>query len=221
MIIAEQKAFAEIERRLEPYTRILVLGCKGCVTVCSAGGAKEVGILAAAIRLARAEQGRAAEVSELTVERQCDPEYLEPVAARADEVEVVLSMACGAGVQLTAEKTTRLPVLPAVDTVFIGIAERSGLYVERCQACGDCKLDRTGGVCPVARCSKSIMNGPCGGSTGGCCEISPDVPCGWQLILDRLEQIGRMDLYDEILDECDWSRSRDGGPRRLVREELE
>lgn len=221
MIVAEQKPFEEIERRLEPYSRVLLLGCKGCVTVCSAGGQKEVGILASALKLARAERGKPIEIVEMTVERQCDPEYLEPVAAKAKGVEVVLSMACGAGVQFTAERTTGLPVFPAVNTVFIGVAERAGVYAERCQACGDCKLDRTGGICPVARCSKSIMNGPCGGSTRGKCEISPETPCGWQLIIDRLEQIGRMDLYDEFMDVCDWSTSRDGGPRRMEREELE
>ncbi len=221
MIIAEQKPFAEIEKRLEPYSKVLILGCKGCVTVCSAGGAKEVGILAAALKLARAEAGRPIDVRELTVERQCDPEYLEPVAAKAGDAEVILSMACGAGVQFTAERLVKLPVLPAVNTVFIGVAEKAGTYVERCQACGECKLALTGGICPVARCSKSILNGPCGGSTGGKCEISPDVPCGWQLIIDKLEAIGRLELYDEILDEADWSTSRDGGPRKIVREELE
>ncbi len=221
MIVGEQKPFAELKKGLEPYSKVLLLGCKGCVTVCSAGGSKEVGILAAAIKLARAEAGKPIEITELTVERQCDPEYLEGVTAHLNDVEVILSMACGAGVQFTAERTMKLPVLPAINTTFIGVAEKAGTYVERCQACGDCKLDRTGGICPVARCSKSIMNGPCGGSSGGCCEISKDVPCGWQLIIDRLEAIGRMDLYDEMMDECDWSRSRDGGPRTVVREELE
>ena len=221
MIVAEQKPLAELEARLEPYKRVLILGCKGCVTVCSAGGSKEVGILAAALKLARAEQGKEIEIIELTVERQCDPEYLEPVASKAGDAEAVLSLACGAGVQFTAERTLDIPVLPGVNTVFIGVAEKAGTYVERCQACGDCKLAFTGGICPVARCSKSIMNGPCGGSTDGKCEISADVPCGWQLIIDRLEAIGRMDLYGEIMDECDWSTSRDGGPRTIVREDLE
>lgn len=220
MIIGEQKPFAELEQRLESYTKVLVLGCKGCVTVCSAGGAKEVGILASALKLARAEQGKPIEITELTIERQCDPEYLEPVAAKAQGSEVVLSMACGAGVQLTAERVLEMPVIPAINTTFIGVAEQSGVYAERCQACGDCKLDRTGGVCPISRCSKSILNGPCGGSTKGACEISPDVPCGWQLIVDRLEKMGRMDLYDELMDVCDWSSSRDGGPRKLAKEEL-
>ncbi len=221
MIIAEQKPFEEIEKRLEPFSKVLILGCKGCVTVCSAGGSKEVGILASALKLARAEQGRDIEIKELTIERQCDPEYLEPLAVQVGDAEVILTMACGAGVQFTAERLTKTPVLPAVNTVFIGVAEKAGLYVERCQACGDCKLAYTGGICPVARCSKSIMNGPCGGSTQGKCEISSDVPCGWQLIIDRLEALDQLELYDEIMDEPDWSTSRDGGPRKIVREELE
>jgi ferredoxin len=221
MIVAEQKPFAEIEERLEPYTKVMILGCKGCVTVCSAGGAKEVGILASALKLARAEKGRPIEITELTVERQCDPEYLEPIAAKVGDAEVVLSMACGAGVQFAAERTVKLPILPAVNTVFIGVAEQAGVYAERCHACGDCKLAYTGGICPVARCSKSIMNGPCGGSSDGKCEIAGDVPCGWALIIERLEAIDALHLYDEFMDVCDWSTARDGGPRRIVREDLE
>jgi len=221
MIVAEQKPFREIEERLAPFDRVLLLGCKGCVTVCGAGGAKEVGILAAALKLGRAERGGELEVEELTVERQCDPEYLEVVAARAEACGAILSLACGAGVQLAAERTRGIPVLPALNTVFIGVAERAGRYAERCQACGSCKLHRTGGICPVARCSKSMMNGPCGGSSQGKCEVSPEVPCGWQLIIDKLEELGRMDLFDEIAEEPDWSSSRDGGPRKVVRGDLE
>jgi hypothetical protein len=112
------------------------------------------------------------------------------------------------------------PVVPALDTLFIGVTEEAGTWTERCQACGDCKLGQTGGICPVARCSKSLMNGPCGGSNHGNCEISDGVPCGWQLIVDRLEQLGQLDQYEEILEAPDWSTGRDGGPRKVHREDL-
>ena len=91
---------------------------------------------------------------------------------------------------------------------------------ERCAGCGDCVLGRTGGVCPVARCSKRIFNGPCGGSTKGKCEIDPNVDCAWQLIWDRLKALGRTDLYSEIIPAKDWRSAKDGGPRRIVREDL-
>ncbi len=222
MIIAQQKPLAKIEEFLKDYKKVLLVGCKGCVTVCSAGGRKEVGVLSSALKLARREQGNPLDVVEVTVERQCDTEYLDPLDEYLEDVDVVLSMACGAGVQFMAERFPGVVVLPALDTTFIGVNEKAGHWGERCQACGDCKLHLTGGICPVTRCSKSIMNGPCGGSVNGHCEIDKDVPCGWQLIIDRLDSLGVLEeTYEKMIETPDWSTSRDGGPRKQVREDLE
>jgi ferredoxin len=220
MIIAEGKPIQEILALIEPYDKILIIGCKGCVTVCSAGGEKEVGILASALRLARQAQGRSLETHELTLERQCDTEYLEPMRTLKEEYPAILSLACGAGIQFVAEKFRSHPVLPAVNTQFIGVTEEQGVWTERCQACGNCLLGETGGICPVARCSKSLFNGPCGGSQGGKCEIDPEVECGWQLIYDRLKELGQLDKLEKVLPVKDWSTNRDGGPRKRIREDL-
>ena len=220
MIIAEGKPIKEILAMIEPYDKILVVGCKGCVTVCSAGGEKEVGILSSALRLARQTQGKSLEIKEVTLERQCDTEYLEPMRPYADGYQAILSLACGAGIQFVAEKFRKHPVLPGVDTQFIGVTEEQGVWTERCQACGNCVLDRTGGICPVARCSKSLFNGPCGGSKRGKCEIDPEIDCGWQLIYDRLKELGQLKKLEITLPIKDWTTSRDGGPRKRVREDL-
>ena len=220
MIVAEGKPIKEILEMIAPYDKILLVGCKGCVTVCSTGGEKEVGILASALRLARRAQGRPLEVKEMTLERQCDTEYLEPMREDVDRYPAILSIACGAGIQFLAEKFRKHPVLPGVDTQFIGVAEEQGVWTERCQACGNCVLDRTGGICPVARCSKSIFNGPCGGSKGGKCEIDSQVDCGWQLIYDRLKELGQLEKLETVQPVKNWSKSRDGGPRKRVREDL-
>jgi hypothetical protein len=221
MIVAERKPIEDILSYLSGYERILLAGCHGCVTVCSAGGQKEVDLLATLIELARRKQGQPCKIAKMTLERQCDPEFLVDLIEKAKENEVILSMACGAGVQLVAEKVGgAMRVFPAVNTNFIGAIEEKGRWGERCQACGDCKLYLTGGICPVTRCSKSLLNGPCGGSRNGFCEIDPQIPCGWQLIIDRLEATGCLDQYEVILEPADWSRSRDGGPRKLVREDL-
>ena len=220
MIIAEGKPIKEILDMIAPYDKILLVGCKGCVTVCSTGGEKEVGILASALRLARQAQGKPLEIKEITLERQCDTEYLEPMREDIDRYPAILSLACGAGIQFLAEKFRKHPVLPGVDTQFIGVTEEQGVWTERCQACGNCVLDRTGGICPVARCSKSLFNGPCGGSKGGKCEIDSQVECGWQLIYDRLKELGQLDKLEIVLPIKDWSKSRDGGPRKRVREDL-
>ncbi len=221
MIIAEQKPIQQILEMIEEANKIILAGCKGCVTVCSAGGEKEVGILASAIRLAREKEGKPIEIKEVALERQCDPEYLDPMRPYIDQYDGVLSIACGAGVQFVAEKFRSTPLWPGLNTNFIGVAEKQGYWTERCQACGNCVLHMTGGICPVARCSKSLFNGPCGGSTDGKCEISKEVECGWQLIYDRLLALDQLEKMDEVLTPKDWSTSRDGGPRKIVREDLE
>jgi hypothetical protein len=220
MIVGDRKPIEEIMSYLEGYKRILLAGCHGCVTVCCAGGQKEVDLLASMIQLGRRKRRQACEITTITLERQCDPEFLTDLIAKAKDHDVIMSMACGAGVQLVAEKIGSKKIFPAINTNFIGAVHEKGLWTERCQACGDCKLSLTGGICPVTRCSKSLMNGPCGGSRNGFCEIDPATPCGWQMIIDRLEATGCMDQYETILEPADWSKSRDGGPRKYVREDL-
>jgi hypothetical protein len=127
--------------------------------------------------------------------------------------EAVLSLACGIGVQFVATKYPATPVYPALNTTFLGDVIAPGHFTEKCQACGDCVLGITGGVCPVSRCCKRLSNGPCGGSSNGKCEISKDIDCAWQLIVDRLEALGRLDDYEKIPPLKDWSKDRAGGPR--------
>jgi ferredoxin len=220
MITAERKPLEEILACIRPYGRIILAGCNECVTVCAAGGRREVAILSEALQMAFMQQGQTLEVNEITLERQCDPEYVEELAPFIDRADAVLSMACGCGVQEVAHRFKHKPVFPAVNTKFMGASERQGVWAERCQGCGDCLLGITGGICPIARCSKRLLNGPCGGSNNGRCEISTEVDCVWQLIWDRLKALGLEDRYEEILSAKDWRPSRDGGPRRIIREDL-
>ncbi len=221
MVVGERKPFEEILKMLEPYKKIMVLGCGGCVTVCLTGGHDEVRVLSSQLRMAREKDGNPIEIIEKTIERQCDPEYIELVHDVVPDVEAILSMACGAGVQFMAERYPKTPLYPALNTTFVGGSLKEGYYVERCQTCGECKLAYTGGICPIARCSKSLLNGPCGGSTNGKCEIDPEIDCAWQLIIDRLSSLDQMDKYEQILEICDWRTNRDGGPRKMVREDFQ
>jgi len=205
---------------LEPHQRILLVGCNECVTVCAAGGRKEVGLLSSALQMAFMKTGKVLEIKELTLERQCDPEYVEELVSQIDGVDAVLSMACGCGVQEIARRFKNKPVFPAVNTSFMGASERQGVWVERCQGCGDCVLGITGGVCPIARCSKRLLNGPCGGSTDGKCEINPEIDCAWHLIWERMKVLGMEKSYEQIMPAKDWRTNRDGGPRKIVREDL-
>ena len=221
MIVADKKPIEEIIEQVKDKDRILILGCNECVTVCEAGGKKEVGVLASSLRMHFLQQGKEVKVDERTLERQCDHEYLEEVRDSIDQYDAVVSLACGVGVQFMAEKYRSTPVYPGVNTCFLGVTERRGHWTERCQACGQCLLAATAGICPVSRCAKRLLNGPCGGSTEGKCEISNELDCAWQLILDRLKALDRMDDYERLMPIKDWSTDRAGGPRNVVREDVQ
>ncbi|MBF0234650.1 MAG: methylenetetrahydrofolate reductase C-terminal domain-containing protein, partial [Desulfamplus sp.] len=216
MIIASKKPIEEIIQEVKDYKRLLILGCNECVTVCEAGGKKEVEVLASALRMHFIKEGKEKKIDERTLERQCDHEYLEEIRDVVDQYDAILSLACGVGVQFTAEKYHSTPLLPGVNTCFLGANEQRGMWTERCQACGSCVLARTGGICPISRCAKRVMNGPCGGSGRGKCEINKELDCAWQLIIDRLRDLGRLDDYEIVAPIKDWSTERSGGPRKVV-----
>jgi ferredoxin len=220
MIVAEQKPLEEIIKSLDGFNNIIIAACGTCVTVCMSGGEKEALKLASILELNGKEKSIPVRVKVVTPKRQCDIEFLDDVAVEFTDYDAVLSMGCGAGVQFMAERFRGKPVLPAVNTKFIGVTRDVGVWTEMCQGCGECILEKTGGVCPVARCSKSNFNGPCGGSSNGKCEIDPGVDCGWQLIYDRLKELGRLDRLYEIIEPKDWRSSRDGGPRRVEKKEM-
>lgn len=220
MIVAEQKSLDEIKSLVGDAERVLVVGCGTCVTVCFAGGAREAAIVAASLRMATKLDGNGKDVTDVTVQRQCEWEYLDEIAEQIEGADLVLSLGCGIGVQAIAEHFSHKWVVPGLNTSFMGLPTEQGVWAERCAACGDCVLGLTGGICPVARCSKSLLNGPCGGSEGGHCEINPDIPCAWQLIYDRLSALGKLDLLMAIQPPKNWKTSRDGGPRKIVRDDL-
>ncbi len=221
MIVADKKPIDEIIGQIKDYKNILILGCNECVTVCEAGGKKEVGVLASTLRMHAAKEGNDIKIDEKTLERQCDPEYVEEIRDSVDQYDCIVSLACGVGVQFTAETYHGTPVYPGVNTCFMGATEKRGLWVERCQGCGQCILATTGGICPVARCAKRLFNGPCGGSTTGKCEISKETDCAWQLIVDRMKSLNTMDEFEKLSPIKDWSTDRAGGPRKVVREDVQ
>ena len=221
MIVADKKPIEEVIDSIKDFSKILILGCNECVTVCEAGGKKEVGILASALRMYFLNQGQDVKIDENTLERQCDHEYLDEILDEVDQYDAIVSLACGVGVQFAAEKYTTTPLLPGVNTTFLGATEERGLWTERCQACGSCVLATTGGICPISRCAKRVMNGPCGGSSNGQCEIHGEVICAWQLIIERLKALDKMDTYETLTPIKDWSTDRAGGPRKVIREDVQ
>lgn len=219
MIVAHRKNVQDLKSILAAHKRILVLGCGGCVTVCLAGGEREVGMLSSALRIAFRLDGSEHEVVEATIERQCENQFIEDILEEVRKADAVLSLACGAGVQAIAERYPDIPVYPGLDTKFIGILQEQGVWAEKCAACGKCVLGTYGAVCPLTRCSKGLLSGPCGGSRDGKCEVSPDTECGWQLIFDRMKALGQLDKLLEPAPLTDWSMSHEGGCRKVVRED--
>jgi ferredoxin len=220
MIVAEPKPLKEIFEMVKDLRSILVLGCKGCVTVCNVGGAKEVAILASTLRIAGIKNGQRIQVGEHTLERQCDPEYVNEVKDMINDYEAVVSIACGVGPQFLSERYPAARVFPGVNTRFMGGAVEHGIWSERCAGCGTCIVHHFGGLCPIARCSKSLLNGPCGGSSNGKCEVSKDIDCVWDMIVRKMTELGRLKELVEFVPPKSWTTARDGGPRRLIREEL-
>lgn len=220
MIVGERKPLQEIVENLKPYKKVCVMGCGTCVTVCLTGGEKEAQETAAALSLHRKKAGEEVEVTNKTILRQCEYEYIDEIAAEIEDCDVILSLACGVGVQTMVERMPEKMVLPGLNTTFFGYPVEQGVWLENCLGCGNCVLDKTMGICPIARCTKSMLNGPCGGSEDGKCEISKEVDCGWHLIYERLAKLNCLDAMTAIEAPKDWSSSHHGGPRKMVREDV-
>jgi hypothetical protein len=212
MIIAQQKALAEIQDMVAPYRTILLAGCGTCTAFCSAGGSEEVDNLADALL----SEDKDIVIDKTTIPRQCATKFIDRLENKVGHCEAILSMACGNGVQAVASRFPDKPVLPALNTQFIGVEKEPGVWTENCMACGDCILWRTGGICPVTRCAKSLLNGACGGASEGKCEVSKDRPCAWQEIYHALKRLNMLHYLKEKPQVKEWPVH----PGRVVREDL-
>lgn len=218
MIVTEEKPLEEIMSFLSGRKKILIAGCDGCDQ--PPRGLREAKSLALLIEMASKLKGEEVETTYTTVIKQCDDKIAHSTLSPLMEgVDAVVSLSCGIGVQVLSDVLEDAPVFPGQNTMFMGSEEREmGTVSERCAACGNCILDQTAGICPIARCSKSLLNGPCGGSQDGKCEVDKELDCAWQLIYDRLKALGRLDQMEEIMPIKDWSTSTHGGTRRTPKE---
>jgi len=188
--ITRQKSEEEIDRLLDGMGRVFILGCGTCVTLTRTGGEPEV----RAMKERLSAQGRLI-TGELVLPVACDNltgEAIREYGQRIDQADVLLIMTCAFGVQTIARQLKKM-VVPALDTLFIGKENGIGQFDEICTQCGTCILGETGGICPVTSCHKGLVNGPCGGTNNGKCEIDPEKDCAWTLIYNRLKELGRLD----------------------------
>jgi ferredoxin len=220
MIVAERKPMDEILDMLAPYRRVLVLGCGGCVAVCLTGGERQAEILASQLRMAASARKQELDVAFDCITRQCEKEFYDNLSKPPGEYDTVLSIACGAGVQYMTELYPDTPVLPGMNTTFLASNVAPGVWEEYCRGCGDCVLAWTGGICPVTKCSKGLINGTCGGTNEGKCEVDPDMECGWLLIYERLKKLDKLENYRKLREPRDNRKDRGKGVRRMVLAEM-
>ncbi len=221
MIVGDLKSLKDIASSIAGYKKVLVLGCGGCVTVCRSGGDAEAHDLAGRLNHPENFPGMPPELAVETIERQCENDLIKSYLKIPESTEAILSLACGAGVQIIADVFEPLPVLPALTTTFMGGADEPGVWREKCHGCGDCLLACTAGICPIALCAKHLLNGPCGGSRAGNCEVSGNIPCAWARIYTRLEKQGKLYLMDEFRAPRDWRKAGHKGPREHRRTGIE
>lgn len=191
MIITQKKPIDELMAMLGDAQKIAILGCGSCATACATGGEKEVAELKAYLE-SKGKTVVATNMADYCCMNLGVKTAMKKLNAAAPDA--VVCMSCGDGVQVAAANSPSAPVYPSNNTMFLGEAVRFGLFEEACHLCGDCVLGTTGGICPISRCAKSLVNGPCGGQKNGKCEVNPDNDCAWIMIYKRLESLGRLDL---------------------------
>lgn len=217
MIVGDLKPLPEIASRLKDFKAVHVVGCNSCVTVCRVGGDREARELARELGRPLYGGTHKPRYSVGCIERQCERDL---VAAHLDlpkDTEAIVSLACGVGVQVMSDVFDPLPVLPALNTTFMGGADEPGIWREKCRGCGDCVLAYTAAICPVSRCAKRLFNGPCGGSRNGSCEVDPTLPCAWSLIFYRLKKQNQLHLLSQMMAPRNWQSAGFGGPRERRR----
>ena len=193
MIITEEKPIKEVLSAIEEAKKIFIFGCGSCCTTCQTGGEQEV--------KAMANQIGERVVGTCVIEEACDLRLvrrdLNHHKTSLTEADVLLGMTCGSGMQ-TVVDFTKLPVVPALNTVGLGQIKRLGQFYEKCRECADCILDKTGGICPITLCPKGLMNGPCGGQVHGKCEVGNyERDCAWVKIYDRMKTLGQLERFKE------------------------
>jgi hypothetical protein len=210
--VTEKKPFEEIISLLGQFRRAYIIGCGTCTTQLHTGGRAEV------LELKQKLEEAGKEVTGwMVIPTACDELTNEALFESSKDIEradAIIAVSCAYGAQTVSAGIVK-PVIPGVNTLFIGKETGPDSMVEWCKQCGDCVIGFTAGLCPVTRCAKSLLNGPCGGSVNGKCEVSPEIPCVWQEIYDRLSHLNMLDRIDRIQPAKNWKASHSGGPRRF------
>jgi len=205
MIITKQKPIEQILEFLKGAKNIFLVGCAQCATVCKTGGEEQLDQMQSLLKRHK---------KKITGKVILDPpchlvkakQFFQNNKGELSKSDALLAMTCGDGVQSVMEGTRGLEVYPALDALFLGKVERGGIFSENCTICGECVLNDTGSICPLTICSKGLLNGPCGGSKGGKCEVDRERDCGWLMIYRRLKDTGQLEKMKTIKSPRDYSK---------------
>ncbi|MCD8198364.1 MAG: methylenetetrahydrofolate reductase C-terminal domain-containing protein [Lachnospiraceae bacterium] len=197
MIITKKKPIEELMAMIGDAQKIAILGCGSCATACATGGEPEIKALKEYLE-SKGKTVVATGMSDYCCMNMSTKTAMKKLIKECPDA--VVCMACGDGTQVAANHSP-VPVYPSNNTMFLGEVVRFGLFEEACHLCGDCLLGTTGGICPITRCAKSLVNGPCGGAKNGKCEVNPENDCAWVLIYKRLEALGKLDLLEKRRDD--------------------
>ena len=184
MLITEMKSQETLDALVSG--KVFVINCHGC---------KEIHFPEAE---ANAYQKTLDVTGILTTDYICNPDNLKlrlaQYEAQIEAADMVLVFSCGVGVQTVASVLENKKVCAACDTYALPGYQGVTPLEHDCDQCGQCYLNLTGGICPLTACSKSLINGQCGGAKKGKCEVDPNMDCGWERIYQRLKKIGRLDV---------------------------
>jgi len=213
MIISEQKSKEELLLALDGCERLFLVGCAACATACKSGGEEEV------FRMQEWLTSLGREVTgSLIIEEACHimraGRDLRQHRLGVEEADVLLVLACGAGIQSVSSSTDKR-VIGGLNSLFLGNIRRFGQYEEKCSLCGDCILNETAGICPVTNCAKGLLNGPCGGMEEGRCEADRDKECAWNEIFQRLKKQGRPGVFARTVPPKNWGKVLKPGRHRI------
>lgn len=205
MIITKQKKFEDLVNSIENGS-VFIIGCSECATLCHTGGEEEILTMKDAL-----EKNNIKVSGWVVLDPAChlnnNKRLLKPYKNNIEKTKNILVLACGNGVQTIGEILIDKNIISGTDTIFLGEISRINKFDRRCDMCGDCILNIFGGLCPVTRCPKSMLNGPCGGAREGKCEINPDLECIWDKIYNYLKKSGKLSCLKEIQKPKDWSCS--------------